>query len=276
MIRVRAWGEVTDFLMGRSMGMYVPYTVHAFLVGDTLIDTGAFHARREFMQALAGRRVGMIVNTHCHEDHIGNNAPIRQVFGATAYAREEALPFISDPVRLGLRLYQRVVWGCPDPSRAAPLGVSIELPERVFRVIHTPGHSPDHVCLLEPREGWLFTGDLFCGRTVRYLRRDENFRLILSSLKRLTAFDFSSIFCGLKGRIEYGREALGAKIGFMEELQARVMDLHRKGYPPREIRLRILGREGAMHYLSAAHFSKQHVVDSILSQEEISPGGMLT
>jgi glyoxylase-like metal-dependent hydrolase (beta-lactamase superfamily II) len=275
MIRVRAWRGVTGFLMGRSMVHYVPYMVHAFLVGDTLIDTGAFHARREFMDALAGRRVGMVVNTHCHEDHIGNNAPIRRAFGAAAYAREEALPFIADPVRLGLRLYQRVVWGCPDPSRAAPLGDSIGLSHSVFRVIHTPGHSPDHVCLLEPNEGWLFTGDLFCGRAIRYLRRDEDFPLILSSLKQLFLLDFSTIFCGLKGRVENGRQALGAKIGFMEELQARVMDLRRKGCPPREIRMRILGREGAMHCLSAAHFSKQHVIDSILAQGGILPGDAL-
>lgn len=275
MIRVRKWGEVTGFLMGRSMGPYVPYTVHAFLVGDTLFDTGAVHARREFMDALAGRCITTIVNTHHHEDHIGNNAMIRRVFGAVAYAPEETLPFIADPVRIGLRLYQRVVWGCPDPSRAAPLGDSIELSDRVFRVIHTPGHSPDHACMLEPNEGWLFTGDLFCGKTIRYLRRDEDFPLILSSLKRLFPLDFSTIFCALKGRVENGREALGAKIGFMEDLQARVMDLHRKGYPPREIRTRILGLEGAMHYLSAAHFSKQHVIDSILAQEDTPPGDAL-
>lgn len=267
MIRVREWGEVTGFLMGRSMGPYVPYTVHAFLVGNTLIDTGAVHAREDFMHALAGRPVGAVINTHHHEDHIGNNTPVRQLFGAKVYAPEEALPFIADPYKLGLRFYQRVVWGCPDPSEASPLGASIELPGHVFQVIHTPGHSPDHVCLLEPDKGWLFTGDLFCGRTVRYLRRDEDFELILSSLKKLCTFDFSTIFCGLKGRVENGREALEAKIEFMEELKVRVMDLHRAGCSRREIRKRVLGREGAMYYLTATHFSKQHMVDSILNQE---------
>jgi len=86
-------------------------------------------------------------------------------------------------------------------------------------------------------------------------------------LKKLCTFDFSTIFCGLKGRVENGSQALEAKIKSMEELKVRVMDLHRAGCSRREIRKRVLGREGAMYYLTAAHFSKQHMVDSILNQE---------
>lgn len=265
MIQVRPWGGVTGFLMGRSLGPVVPYTVHAFLVGDTLIDTGTTYACRELMKALQGRHVRAVVNTHHHEDHTGNNALVCKMFEAAVYAHKEALPFLADPARLGLKLYQRIVWGYPAASAGSALGETIELSGRTFRAIHTPGHSHDHVCLYEPGEGRLFTGDLFCGKTVRYLRRDENFGLILSSLKMLAAFDFDTIFCSLKGMIKNGREALNAKIGFMEELRGTVLALRRKGHSPREIRLELLGHEGAMYCLSTAHFSKQHVIESILA-----------
>lgn len=31
---------------------------------------------------------------------------------------------------------------------------------RILTVIHTPGHSPGHICLWEEERGYLFTGDL--------------------------------------------------------------------------------------------------------------------
>lgn len=35
-------------------------------------------------------------------------------------------------------------------------------------------YCPDHVCLFEPEQGWLFSGDLFIHERVRYLRNDED------------------------------------------------------------------------------------------------------
>lgn len=43
-------------------------------MGGLLIDTGRRHTVPELMQALESVPVGMIVNTHRHEDHIAGNA----------------------------------------------------------------------------------------------------------------------------------------------------------------------------------------------------------
>jgi glyoxylase-like metal-dependent hydrolase (beta-lactamase superfamily II) len=48
------------------------------------------------------------------------------------------------------------------PSRATTLlddGDEIDLGGRVLQVMHTPGHSPDSICLLDERNGLLFGGD---------------------------------------------------------------------------------------------------------------------
>ncbi len=266
MIKVRTSGEVTDFCMGRSIGPLVPYAVHAFLIGDTLIDTGTAYARREFMGALVGKRVSAVINTHHHEDHIGNNRIIKDTFGAAIHAHKDSLPYMADPVTLGLKAYQRFVWGLPEKSAGSPLSSRISIAGTTFDVIPTPGHSPGHVCLYDRETGRLFTGDIFCGRLVRYLRQDEDFPQILSSLKNLARLDISTIFCGLKGIVNDGNAALTAKIAFMENLKQQVWELAGKGLPRRQIRISLLGYEDAMYYLSTAHFSKQHVIDSILGE----------
>jgi glyoxylase-like metal-dependent hydrolase (beta-lactamase superfamily II) len=48
------------------------------------------------------------------------------------------------------------------PTRATTLlddGDRIDLGGRVLEVMHTPGHSPDSICLFDEREGLLFGGD---------------------------------------------------------------------------------------------------------------------
>ena len=39
-------------------------------------------------------------------------------------------------------------------------GDSLDLGGRRLSVLHTPGHSPGHVCFWEPERGYLFSGDL--------------------------------------------------------------------------------------------------------------------
>lgn len=46
------------------------------------------------------------------------------------------------------------------PTRVLHGGEHIRLGDRVIEVIHTPGHSPGHMCFWEEKTGYLFTGDL--------------------------------------------------------------------------------------------------------------------
>jgi glyoxylase-like metal-dependent hydrolase (beta-lactamase superfamily II) len=87
-----------------------------------------------------------IINTHDHPDHTLGNEEIRSAFGAKIVAHQLS----------GIRKDVSVVDGDV-----------IKLGKTVVKVIHTPGHSPDSICLLV--DGKLLAGDtLFvgeCGRT---------------------------------------------------------------------------------------------------------------
>ena len=45
-------------------------------------------------------------------------------------------------------------------------GETITVGQFTFQVIHTPGHSPDSICLFEQNLGWLFSGDTLYNGTL--------------------------------------------------------------------------------------------------------------
>ncbi|MGE5455019.1 MAG: hypothetical protein ACM3O9_07480, partial [Methylocystaceae bacterium] len=102
------------------------------------------------------------------------------------------------------------------------------------------------------------------GTRVKYLRADEDFNQQLASIRRLASLEVNTIYCAVAGAVEDGQALLKTKLQFMEEMQGQVLALHGQGLPPGEIRKRLLPKEGLMYWFSAGHFSKQHLIDSIL------------
>lgn len=251
--------------MGRSPLGFLLYPVYAFLVGDTLIDTGTNRAGKNFLSALKGRKIVKIINTHHHEDHIGNNADVQKLFDVPIFAHKLALPYLENPRLMNLRPYQRMVWDWPRRSQGKAIGSAIGAARYHFEVIHTPGHTDDHICLYEPDKKWLFTGDLFCGTTFIYLRQDENYLQILETLKKLSLLEIDTLFCNLKGVVRNGKDALLKKIARMEQLRDDVLTLNEKGLPPDNIRQKVLGNDGVMGFVTRGHYSKQNTIDSIIS-----------
>lgn len=93
-----------------------------------------------------GVKVAYVVNTHSHSDHTQGNETVVNRTGAKVVAYSKSPVPKSVPVKDG------------DTFKIGFLMV---------KVLHTPGHCPDHICLLV--DGKLLTGDtLFvgeCGRT---------------------------------------------------------------------------------------------------------------
>jgi glyoxylase-like metal-dependent hydrolase (beta-lactamase superfamily II) len=156
------------------------------------------------------------------------------------------------------------MWGYPEPSFAVPIPDTIQTAHHHFKVIHTPGHSSDHICLYEPHEGWLFSGDTYIGGKDRALRADYNIWQIIASLKELSQLDIDLIFTGSGNVRKNGSAALKEKIDYLQSMGEQTLELHRQGLNYGQIRRKLFGREMLIAYVTLGHFTGKHLVRSFI------------
>jgi len=246
------------------------YKVNAFFVDGLLIDTGSAFGRDRFLKLLDTLRPDIVVNTHHHEDHTGNNFSIREKYGLLPLAHPKTFFYLQDPSQW-VPWYRRLVWGCPHSSETRELDSKIQTKNFFFLVVPTPGHSDDHICLYEPNEGWLFSGDLFLSEQMKYLREEENIFSIIDSLKKVAALHPKKMFCSFNGLIDHPMDAIHKKIEYLETLQKGVKEGFRQGLSPREIQKRLLGRGDQMGFITAGEICKRNLINAFLKNPPSPP-----
>ena len=269
MLKITPYGKVTRLDIARSLAGKGRYWTTAYLVDGLLVDSGCAHCAHELVRALEGQAIACIVNTHSHEDHIGANGLLqRRQPDLDIYAHPTALPVLADPRHKQLHPYRRLFWGWPEPSQARPLadGEYLQAEHLSFQVLYTPGHSPDHICLYQAEQGWLFTGDLFVGGQERALRAEYDIWQIIASLKRIAALPAEWMFPGSARTRQDVAGELGRKIAYLEELGERLLELDRQGLSVAEIARRLLGSPIWIEWVTLGHFSRRRLVLSYLGR----------
>ncbi len=264
MIKASTCKEVTRLSMGRNMDGNVLYWVSAYLVDGLLIDTGCKHTANELNDYLKNCELKKAVNTHYHEDHIGGNKIIQDNFNVNIMAHSNSIPLINKTP--SLYPYQELVWGYPDKAEITPIeGNTIETTCYTFEVIETPGHSQDHIVLVESRQGWCFSGDLFISEMPKVIRPEEDIAEIISSMKKLLElpYDFT-LFPSVGEVVLKGKEAVSNCVNYLSDLHSRSKQLAREGLTPPEIRDSIFGKESTLAMLTDGQFSSENLIKSLL------------
>lgn len=144
-----------------------PFVVHAALLWDEqetiLVDTGIpgqlglIRTRLE-QEALSLERITKIIITHQDRDHIGSLPELLRALGdhVQVLAHETAIPYITGE----MPLLKSKVLAPPLPVAVTPLHDGDLLPYAGgIRILHTPGHTPDHISLYHTPSQTLITGD---------------------------------------------------------------------------------------------------------------------
>lgn len=137
-------------------------------------------------QTLAERgwHLKLVVSTHRHWDHIGDNAAVSETTGAKIAAHALDRHGLEHPTAL------MAPFPIPPSVPAVDLaeGSRIRFGEIDLEVLHTPGHTEGSVCLLASGERLLFTGDtLFAGSWGRTDLPGGSEEQMVDSLARLSA-----------------------------------------------------------------------------------------
>lgn len=182
---------------------------HCYLLNGAerslLIDTGLGVCNIYGEVAKLTDRPVTAAATHIHWDHIGGHryfpdfcahrAELDWLNGAFPLPEETVRAMVLDrcgpPEDFDIRTYS-VFQGTP--ARLLEDGDELDLGGRTVRALHTPGHSPGHLCFWEEETGYLFTGDLAYLGTLFADYPSTDPAAYLASLEKIAALPAVRVF----------------------------------------------------------------------------------
>jgi glyoxylase-like metal-dependent hydrolase (beta-lactamase superfamily II) len=164
-----------------------------------LFDTGMGIGNIQAVVAGLTKLPVRVVNSHTHNDHVGDNWRFRFIYGMdTDFTRANARGSKADaqaelapgeicgslPAGFDAKSYATKPFHI---SSWLHDGDKIDLGGRILQVIATPGHTPDAIALLDERNGLLFTGDSFYLGPIYLYRPETDINAYVSSMQKLAA-----------------------------------------------------------------------------------------
>lgn len=168
-----------------------------------LVDTGTGQNFEMVKQNLGGLNlkpsdIKLIINTHCHYDHVGGNYDFVRAAGCQVAIHEleaELLRKGDGATTLATGFGENL-----EPLGAVRRlrdGDKIELGELTLDVLHTPGHTAGSICLYGPKQRILFSGDtVFQDGVGRTDLPTSDAAALRDSIERLLKLDVQNIYPG--------------------------------------------------------------------------------
>ncbi len=107
----------------------------------------------------------MLVNTHCHLDHVFGNKFVHETYGLELHIHEGEKRVLEMAPASGL------MWNLPFDNYTGPLhffdeSTSLQLGNESIEILFTPGHSPASISFYLPSSGLVIAGDVLFRESV--------------------------------------------------------------------------------------------------------------
>lgn len=210
---------------------------HSYLIigsqKSLLIDTGLGIGNiHDVVTSLTSLPI-MVATTHAHWDHIGGHKYFKEIA-----VHEAEIEWLNGKFPIPLKLVMESLLKDPceipecfykdqyeiyqeAPSHILHNNDVIDLGNRYIQVIHTPGHSPGHICLYEKENKYLYTGDLIYEGTLDAFYPSTSPYEFMMSVRRLKELDIS--------RILPAHHKLEIKVNLIDEIDRAFNDIFRAG-----------------------------------------------
>jgi len=125
----------------------------------------------------------MLLNTHCHLDHIFGNRQIFNKYGLRTFCHtgeeNNRMDSITHAMFFGLEMESP-----PEPQGFLEDGQNVKFGNVSLKALHVPGHSPGSLAFYSERDDVVFTGDaLFAGSIGRTDIPGGDHEALLSSIR---------------------------------------------------------------------------------------------
>lgn len=184
-----------------------------YIIGEKrniLLDTGTgIYPLKDILLNIDNKPID-VVTSHVHWDHIGNHKEFNNIYVHECDSnwlengiplpdfviREEVIKDVYKnmlPKEFNIEKYD--TYKSKNYSSVSD-GHVFDLGNRKIKVIHTPGHSPGHICLFEEDRGYLFSGDILYKGTIYCHYPSTDPKLLNESIKRISNLKVKKVLPG--------------------------------------------------------------------------------
>jgi len=188
-----------------------PFAMNCYIYWDeqkkegVIIDPGAYEDS-EIEDILSyikinGIDIKLILNTHGHIDHILGNDWAKKTFNVPLMIHKDDLPLIKNALKQG-EMFGVSFPEPPLPDKFINPDENIKFGSTIFKILHTPGHSPGSVCFVDENDKIIFAGDtVFRGSIGRTDLWMGDINILLDSIRN-NIFKYQDDYLILPGHME--------------------------------------------------------------------------
>jgi glyoxylase-like metal-dependent hydrolase (beta-lactamase superfamily II) len=172
-----------------------PFEMNCYIYHDDnscegiLIDPGVFSEKEKQLlkSTISDKNINIkyIINTHGHLDHILGNSFAKETYNVPLLMHKDDLHMINN-CKVQAEMFGIEVTDPPQPDEFITEETRLKVGETELEFLHTPGHSPGSICIIDHANKHVICGDLIFKNSIgRTDLPGGDFDILLASIDKL-------------------------------------------------------------------------------------------